>query len=149
MCSRYQNAKITAPDQVIPFESVPDDAQKAYRRQFWLRSLILGLLVFFGYQTPSISRISSSARREKVQDFLFGVVLGAINGYLIVGTIWSYMHSAHYPFAPFIISPNQTDPLLEVAGRLLQRLPPAWLGVSPFVYAAVVAAFLFVLVVFI
>src|SRR5664279_1582445 len=48
---------------------------------FWLRSVIIVVLVFFGYQTPSLSRLASSGRfvREKLQDSLLGLFLGGIN----------------------------------------------------------------------
>jgi len=142
---------VIAPiDQVVSFDSLQsDDERSDYIIQFWFRVLVVSVLVFFGYQTPSIPRIASNARKEKLQDFLLGLVLGAFNGYLIVGTLWSYMHSAHYPFAPYIISPTDADPLLAAATGLIKILPPVWLGVSPWVYAAVVLAFVFILVVFI
>ncbi len=142
--------EVTPPDQLVAFDSLRDDDERsAFTTQFWFRVFVVSLLVFFGYQTPSISRIAATARKEKIQDFLLGLVLGAFNGYLIVGTLWFYMHSAHYPFAPYIISPTDADPLLDAATRLIKILPPVWLGVSPWVYAAVVLAFVFVLVVFI
>ncbi|MBU0512191.1 MAG: CvpA family protein [Chloroflexi bacterium] len=142
--------EVTPPDKLVAFDSLRDDDERSdFATQFWIRVFVVCVLVFFGYQTPSISRIAATARKDKIQDFLLGLVLGALNGYLIVGTLWSYMHSAHYPFAPFIVAPSDADPLLESAARLVKILPPIWLGVSPWVYAAVVLAFIFVLVVFI
>lgn len=142
--------EVTPPNQVVEFDDLHNDEERSdFIIQFWFRVFVVSGLVFFGYQTPSIARIAATARKEKIQDFLLGLVLGAFNGYLIVGTLWSYMHSAHYPFAPYIISPNEADPLLDAATRLIRILPPIWLGVSPWVYAAVVLAFVFVLVVFI
>ncbi len=41
--------------------------------------------------------------REKIQDIILGVVIGAFNGYLIAGTIWFYMADAGYPFPGVII----------------------------------------------
>ena len=49
------------------------------------------LLVFFGYQTPNITRFAPKMTREKFQDSMLGVFLGAVNGYLIAGTIWFYL----------------------------------------------------------
>ena len=73
---------------------------------FWVRSMIVIALVFFGYQTPNIPRLAAQNRfaRDRLQDILLGVFLGALNGYLIVGTIWFYLHAASYPF-PNIIEP--------------------------------------------
>jgi len=114
---------------------------------FWLRSIIVLLLVFFGYQTPNISRFAPKMTREKFQDSLLGAFLGAANGYLIVGTIWFYLHDAQYPFN-LITPPDQNTPAGKAALTLLQYMPPRLLGI-PAIYFAVVLAFIFVIVVFV
>lgn len=113
---------------------------------FWFRSLIVSVLVFFGYQTPNLARLAGSNRfaRERLQDSLLGLFLGAVNGYMIVGTIWYFLNVANYPF-PGVITPPAPD---SAAAQLLTLLPPEWLGV-PVIYFAVALAFAFVLVVFI
>ncbi|MBN1666857.1 MAG: hypothetical protein JW862_07200 [Anaerolineales bacterium] len=131
------------------FETLAADTQSGLKTQFWIRTLIVITLVFFGYQTPGLSRFAAAVRREKVQDFILGVVFGLLNGYLVVGTIWSFMDSAQYPFSPLIVSPAAGDPLGEAALRWIALLPPLWLGSEPGIYVAVGLAFLFVLVVFI
>jgi len=113
---------------------------------FWLRSIILALLVFFGYQTPNIPRFAAKVTREKLQDIILGVVIGALNGYLIVGTIWFYMADAQYPF-PGIVSPPP-DSIAGTVDAMLHYMPPKLLGI-PGIYFAVVTAFIFVIVVFI
>lgn len=116
---------------------------------FWLRVVILGLLVFFGYQTPNIPRIAASGRfvRERLQDILLGFFLGAVNGFMIWGTVWYFLNAANYPFA-IILPPDPATPMGQAAERLMAFLPPQWLG-SPVVYFAVAIAFVFVMVVFI
>ena len=53
--------------------------------QFWMRIAIVIILAFFGYQTPNLPRIGGDRfARERLQDSLLGVFLGALNGYLIV-----------------------------------------------------------------
>ena len=81
----------------VPFirDVLQKDSKPLY---FWLRTIILILLVFFGYQTPNIPRFAAKMTREKLQDIILGVVIGALNGYLIAGTIWFYMADAGYPF---------------------------------------------------
>ena len=37
---------------------------------FWLRTVILAMLVFFGYQTPNIQRFAAKVTREKLQDII-------------------------------------------------------------------------------
>ncbi len=78
---------------------------------------------------------------------LLGIFLGGVNGYLIFGTLWFFMHDANYPFA-YITPPSPLDALGEAALKLIPMLPPAWLA-SPVIYFAVAIAFVFVLVVFI
>jgi hypothetical protein len=114
---------------------------------FWLRVIILIVLVFFGYQTINLPRLAGKAAREHLQDFLLGFVLGAINGYFIVGTIWFYLHQANYPF-PYITAPVPGTQMGDVALRMITSMPPRLLG-EPGIYFALIFAFGFVLVVFI
>jgi len=115
---------------------------------FWTRSIILVVLVYFGYQTViSIPHLASRAARERLQDTLFGAILGGINGYLISGTILYYIHVADYAFQNVITKP--TDPvLLEQVNKMMLYMPPQILGV-PGIYFAIILAFVFVLVVYI
>ena len=113
---------------------------------FWLRSIILVMLVFFGYQTVNIARISAKATREKIEHIILGTVIGAINGYLIAGTIWFYMSDSNYPFPKIISAP--TSDIAAIANNMLLYMAPRLLGI-PGIYFAVVVAFIFVIVVFI
>ena len=115
---------------------------------FWLRVIIVLVLVFFGYQSVALPRFASKAAREKLQDVLLGFVLGAFNGYLIVGTLWFFMHEAGYPFSAYILPPDLTTPMGQAADHPLPFLAPRLLG-EPSIYFAVILAFIFVLVVFI
>lgn len=114
---------------------------------FWLRSLIVLVLVFFGYQTVALPRFATKAAREKLQDSLLGFVLGALNGYLVVGTLWFYLHTAGYP-GGYITAPNEAMPMGEAALELIPFLAPRLLG-EPWIYFAVILAFIFIIVVFI
>ncbi len=113
---------------------------------FWFRSVIISIMAFFGYQTPNLARLAGSGRfvRERLQDALLGLFLGAVNGYMVVGTLWYFLNVANYPF-PNVITPPAPD---SAAAQLLPLLPPEWLGV-PVIYFAVALAFAFVLIVFI
>jgi len=113
---------------------------------FWLRTIILALVAFFGYQTPNISRFAPKMTREKLQDIILGVIIGALNGYFIAGTIWFYMDQASYPFSNFISAP--TGDIANVSLAMLKYMAPRLLGI-PGIYFAVVIAFIFVIVVFI
>jgi uncharacterized membrane protein required for colicin V production len=133
-------------ENYVPFirDVLKKDSKALY---FWLRFFIIALLVFFGYQTPNIARFAPKMNREKIQDILLGVVLGAFNGYLIVGTLWYFMFDASYPFPPIQAPPIGSE-IEKVALAMLKYMPPRILGV-PGIYFAVVVAFIFVIVVFI
>ena len=117
---------------------------------FWIRSGILSTLVFFGYQTPKIQRLVDSGRfiRNVLQDSLLGGFLGAINGYIIFGSIWYYLNAAGYPFT-FVTPPDPNTVNGIAALNWIHYLPPSWLMGTPAIYFAVVICFIFVLVVFI
>lgn len=115
---------------------------------FWLRAIILLTLVYFGYQTVvSIPHLASRAARERLQDSLFGVIMGAVNGYLVAGTILFYLHVADYPF-PEVISKPADPTLLQTVNEMMLYMPPQLLG-EPGIYFAIILAFVFVLVVYI
>ncbi|WP_152031773.1 hypothetical protein [Longilinea arvoryzae] len=139
---------INVLERFVPFvrDTLPLTAPNSL---FWMRTLIILSLVFFGYQTPKIPRLAESGRfaRDRLQDSLLGIFLGAFNGYLIFGSLWFYMNAANYPFA-IVTAPMAGTPIGDAAIRLLSFLPPNWLG-SPAIYFAVAIAFVFVLVVFI
>jgi uncharacterized membrane protein required for colicin V production len=115
---------------------------------FWVRTIILLVLVYFGYQTViSIQHLAARARSERLQDTLFGAFLGGVNGYLVAGSVLYYVHIADYAFQQVIIKP--TDPvLLEKVNQMMLYMPPQILG-EPGIYFAVILAMVFVLVVYI
>ena len=130
--------------QYIPIVSdLPDDSSSL----FWIRTLILIALVYFGYQTIAlVPHLASKATRERLQDALFGAILGGINGYLIAGTVLFYIDQAKYPY-PNIISPPPAD-LAAAVTTMMAYMPPHLLGV-PAIYFAVILCFIFVIVVYI
>ena len=115
---------------------------------FWVRTIILLVLVYFGYQTViSIPHLASRATRERLQDTLFGAILGGLNGYLVAGSVLYYVHVADYTFQNVILKP--TDPeLLQAVNQMMLYMPPQLLG-EPGIYFAIILAFVFVLVVYI
>jgi hypothetical protein len=133
---------VTIAEAYIPFirDNLTQDSA------FWVRVSLLGVMTFFGYQTPNFPKIMSSGKfiRDRFEDVLLGIFLGAVNGYMIFGSAWFYLMEANYPFK-WITPPAEMSQ--NVLG-LIKILPPQWL-IPPAVYIAVAAAFVFVLVVFI
>jgi uncharacterized membrane protein required for colicin V production len=110
--------------------------------EFWVRTFVLIALSFFGYQTPNITKLGATRfARERLADSLLGFFLGALNGFLIVGTLWYFLEDSNYPFPKYIT--RATPP-----PDIIAYLAPRWLGI-PVIYFAIAVAFLFVLVVFI
>ena len=125
-------------------QDLPDNSTSL----FWVQTLILIALVFFGYQTVAlVPHLQSKATRERLQDSLFGAILGAINGYLIAGTILFYLVQTNYQAFPNIVVPP-TDQNVQAVQTLMTYMPPHVLG-EPGIYFAVIISFIFVIVVYI
>lgn len=134
--------------------------QLALLRQFYIYTVFLLVMAFFSYQSPRLSgSIGARLRpRDTIQDKLLGAIVGGINGYLIVGAIWSFLEYQNggpgnwvqlapgvaYPFAETVISrPLAGSP----AATLVARMPMALL--SPYLPYLMVIMFLFVIIVMI
>jgi len=125
-------------------QGLPDDSTSL----FWIEALILVGLVFFGYQTVAlVPHLQSKATRERLQDALFGAFLGAVNGYLIAGTILFYIVQTKYQAFPDIVL-QPTSQTAQAVQNLMNFMPPHLLG-EPGIYFAVILAFIFVIVVYI
>ena len=140
---------ITILESYVPFFKSIMSSSSA-ETVFWLRSGIVAGLVFFGYQTPKLQRLIESGRfvRNFVQDALLGGFLGAVNGFLIFGTIWFFLNKAEYPFS-FVTAPDPTTFNGLAALNWIKFLPPSWLMGTPAIYFAVAICFICVVVVFI
>ena len=121
---------------------------------FGTRALIILLLAFFGYETPRLRFLTKGAAREKLQDSILGFVLGGVNGYLIIGSIWFYLNASGYPF-DFLFAP--TDPRVQsIIGEetlqstmwFIERMPPGLLS-EPVLYFLVAGLFTLVVIVFV
>ncbi len=113
---------------------------------FYTRAAIILLLAYFGYQTPNLPGLAGGGKfaREKLQDWLLGSMIGLINGYLLVGTLWAYMHEAGYQGLEAFVSPP-TDPSVL---KYLAYMPTVFLK-YPNVIFAVILSFIFVIIVFV
>jgi uncharacterized membrane protein required for colicin V production len=132
--------------QYVPFVSALDPHGTAL---FWVNTIILLVLVYFGYQSVSFRRVTEKATRgEKLGDLILSFILGAFNAYLIFGSLWWFVAQAGYPFTDLITPPVKGTPQGDAAIQLMNYLPPNLVGV-PTIYFVVVIAFIFVLVVYI
>jgi hypothetical protein len=126
------SAEVTSPDPYSP-------------TQFYVCTALLLLLSFFGYAGPTlVGRVGGKVARERLQDALLGFFLGLLNGYLVVGTLWFYLHRSNYVLGG-IEAPQPGTTALTIAQ---EYLVPVWLTI-PELYVAIALAFVFIIIVFI
>jgi hypothetical protein len=137
---------------------VARDSAEAIKTQFMVRSAAHILFAFFAYQGPTLVRQVARGRfgeraRSNIQEAALGFIVGAINGYLIVGTIWSFLEynivdrvaipyaiTMPYPFPESIIARPTAGPALDLITKLPLPLLQGWLPLL------VVVLFLFVII---
>ncbi|MCP4423718.1 MAG: CvpA family protein [Chloroflexi bacterium] len=135
------------------------DPMTIRRQQFYILTAVHLFITFFSYEGPTLAggRLSERLRvRDSLQDKVLGALVGAVNGYLIVGAIWAFLEfnvtatdgwvplptNEFYPFDASVI----TRPVGELVS-LVEKLPlPA---LSPYLPFLVVVVFLFVIIVMI
>lgn len=131
-----------------PPELLASDPMGTLRRLVMLKAAILLIIVFFGYQGPVLVSLATSGRaktnrpRETIQEGFLGLIVGLLNGYLIFGALWWYVHIGQYPF-DWIISPlNFPD---SASAKMISVLPLRYLA-SPWLEILVVVFFLIVII---
>ncbi len=116
--------------------------------EYWFRLGVLGVLVFFGYQSPSLPRFKTATeKRDRIQDHLLGFVMGLLSGYFVIGTVWAFSSQAQYPGLTDEIQgvpPN----LAAITDQVLNLLPPVWLHQPTTIFILVVVAFIFAIIFF-
>jgi hypothetical protein len=113
--------------------------------QFYACVVLLLVLAFFGYASPTLAQvIGAKVARERIQEAILGLVLGLINGYLIVGMLWFYLAKIGYVVGG-IEAPLEGTPAFVIAANYLL---PDWLT-APVLYVAIALAFVFVIIVFV
>lgn len=126
------------------FASVASGAGEPAKSLFYLQSLVMIIVTFFAYQTPpekfeNIAR--SRGGRDPFQTRLLGTITGAFNGYLVLGSMWYFMHVKNYPLES--VSP----PLLDTASEAwVNNLPLMWLLEGNLLTLLVIGLFLFILI---
>ena len=142
---------------VGPFTGGAVTDEAAIKTQFYVCSAIHLLFAFFSYQGPTLVRQVSSGKfgakaRGAIEESLLGFVVGAVNGYLMVGGLWAfleydivgqkllaYSETMSYPFDA-LIRPEVGSAAFKMIATLPLPLLQGWL---PFL---VVVLFLFVII---
>jgi hypothetical protein len=122
------------------FENLPQG------QQFYLQSFIFGLIVFFAYQTKGFREDGNA---DALQQKALGGLVGALNGYLISGTIWYFLDAPvfdgtaiQYPLAPLVIQP----PVNTSSYAMIANLPQYVLGAGDGNLLSLLVIILFIIV---
>lgn len=142
-----------APPETKVFILTPLIAQLSRRpvtdplTQLVVNLSVFGIVVFFGYYGPTAIRAIGPTKgiiqraRVGCQEALLGFLVGLINGYLIAGTIWYYLHQAGYPLPPGMWSGT----LSETARQMVNYLPQNFFkGLILYGIMAILLIFIFV-----
>ena len=127
--------------QYVPF--IRDILARPPIEQFYIYTALVVFMAVAGYAGPVVSaRLAGKAAREKLQDILLGFVVGAFNGYMIVGTIWYFLHLAGYGLW------NIQAPAPDSASYLVatKYLPLVWLT-DPLLLTSFVLSAVFLVIV--
>lgn len=120
---------------------------------FLVRAAIFGIIVYFAYQTRALigqdaERGRAVEGRDQLQTNILGGLVGFLNGYLIWGSLWYFMHITDYPLSPHISAPTAGSPSAEFIDSLpLFVLAGGPTGDGNLLAAAMIVLFLIVLIV--
>lgn len=128
-------------------------------QKFLIRAVLFAVIVFFAYQTRALigedaekaeksRRKGNTEGRDRLQSSVLGLLIGLLNGYLIWGSLWYFMHVTNYPLSPYISAPLPGT----MSADFVQSLPLYLLAGGPtgsgdLLAGAVIVLFLIVLIV--
>ena len=102
-------------------------AQSSAQLKFAVQTAIMLMMAFFAYQTraligsearPASDAADDSSGRDALQSKVLGGIVGALNGYLVSGSVWYFMHINDYPLAPYIEAPADGSLSFSTLGNL-------------------------------
>lgn len=86
------------------------------KEQIFVIQLVIFLsVVYSAYRTHRFEP-ASGGRNPSIQSSVLGGFAGAVNGYLVGGTIWYLLDISEYPFYPLIVAPAPNSPSAESIG---------------------------------
>lgn len=116
----------------------------SYLNPVSLLILILFIFLTFGFLLSSIRRFELLNLRTRIQDYFLGLVIGALNGYLLYGILIYYIIQFHYiDITTFYYG---IDGIKFLA--IYPYFPPIWL-VEPTIYIAMIISFIYILLIYI
>ncbi|NJR12566.1 hypothetical protein HC776_01390 [bacterium] len=86
---------------------------------FLLQVFIFLAIVYLVYQTSDVRQTRrGTAVTETVSSSFLGVLAGAFNGYLIIGTLWYFLDINEYPFSQWVVAPAPGSPSAQNLGLM-------------------------------
>lgn len=105
----------------VMLRAIPFIASTGREVSFSIQVLLFSLMIYFGY-TRRQAPVDNQGRRLHIKfnssASWLGALFGAINGWLVAGTIWYLMDINEYPLSPFIIAPAVNSPSADALGTL-------------------------------
>jgi len=122
--------------------NVPND------QRFLVQAIIFIVIVYFAYQTRMVARRGSDRGdgRDRLQASVLGGLIGFLNGYLIWGSLWYFLHINDYPLSPFVLRPAAGSLSAETVGVLPMFVLTGPGGDGNLLALAVILLFIFVLI---
>lgn len=118
---------------------------------FFIQAGLFLLVIYASYQT----RVAGFGERERgtgwrdsgFQSGILGGIVGFLNGYLIMGTLWYFLDINEYPLAPTILAPGPNSPSAQnISTMPMIILSGGVSGNGDFLAIIVIALFLLVIV---
>jgi hypothetical protein len=91
--------------------------------EWWVFFFVIVATAFVSYQGETLA--FGGQMPSNMQSILLGGMTGFINGYLIAGSLWFYLHKFNYPVAFLGFSADRLSPL---AREVIPFLPITFLG---------------------
>jgi uncharacterized membrane protein required for colicin V production len=89
----------------------------AQQHQFWVQAIFHTMLAFFSFQMvarladmPTAGGRLGPRIRGALEKRIIGAAIGALNGYLLVGTLWGFLEYALSPIGYVRLPPGQPYP---------------------------------------
>lgn len=109
---------------VIPEAATQEQILSIRRQQFWIQAVFLIVIAFFSYQV--VSRVAESVSggrfgerlRAGLERRIVGMIVGALNGYLLIGGLWALLEYSPSPEGYIQLLPGVAYPF---AGTLIGR----------------------------
>lgn len=111
---------------------------------FLLQAGIFLVVVYMAYKQRFDFGIPRA--REGIQSGILGGIVGFINGYLIMGTLWYFLDINEYPLAPLITAPGPNSPSAQSLSSIpLVVLSGGITGSGDFLVLVVIGLFFLVI----